>query len=701
MEPNSVSFRVYKFGPFELSVEAAELRKNGVRLKLQDQPFQILRTLLEHPGETVSREELRQQLWPEGTFVDFEHGLNTAIKKIRDVLSDDAETPRYIETIPRKGYRFIAPVGRDGAQPVQVDAPPLPPPRKWRVLATILAVCIGLLLTVTMLLWRRAASSPYVQIASTRQLTFDGDLARLSAIETDGRRLFYFKYANSHLYSIPVNGGEESSYPTKFVQPVILHISPDGSLLLVKELTGPLGRYANRIWLLPTNGGPARPLGDIEAEFAAWSPDGKTIAFAQHDALYVTDDWGATSHRLVSTPGVPWWIRWSPDGQRLRFTLIDSTSSVASIWEVPRSGRTPPVELKLSGHSNLCCGIWTRDGRRFLVREDRNKRSDYWVMDEGLSVLRFRKPFLLSAGGVEMVAATASPIANTLFVVGTQDGRRSFKFDATRHQLTPFPTGLSVQNLDFSTDGKWVLMSQIHSGESVLFRARSDGSEWQPLTDRGMQVLYGRFSPDGKQVAVMGKRPLQPWKIYLVAAEGGALHELKAPITNQADPNWMPDGQSILLGQPPRGFAEPDAPRAIYIHNLLTGLTSKVPGSEGWFSPRISPDGRSFLALSVDEHKLALYDFGEEKWRLLVDSKQDKLESPSWPRGGKSAYINVYGTEHYLAQIEIRKGTLQKVISYRDLSVSPYCWTFNVAPDASLLISCYHLNSNTYALQYE
>src|SRR5579864_5200384 len=124
MEPNSVSPRVYKFGPFELSVEAAELRKNGVRLKLQDQPFQILRTLLEYPGELVSREVLRQQLWPEGTFVDFEHGLNTAIKKIRDVLSDDAEIPRYIETVPRKGYRFIGPVNQDVVHAVPAESSP-------------------------------------------------------------------------------------------------------------------------------------------------------------------------------------------------------------------------------------------------------------------------------------------------------------------------------------------------------------------------------------------------------------------------------------------------------------------------------------------------------------------------------------------------------------------------------------------------
>src|SRR5262245_22856800 len=96
-----------RFDPFELDAPAGELRKNGVRLKLQEQPFQVLVTLLERPGEIVSREELRRRLWPSDTFVDFDHSLNTVVNRLRDCLSDVAERPRFIETVPRRGYRFI------------------------------------------------------------------------------------------------------------------------------------------------------------------------------------------------------------------------------------------------------------------------------------------------------------------------------------------------------------------------------------------------------------------------------------------------------------------------------------------------------------------------------------------------------------------------------------------------------------------
>src|SRR5271167_1487403 len=109
--------RKIRFDAFDVDMRSGEVRKHGIRLKLQDQPFQVLSLLLEHPGDVVTREELRQKLWPGDTFVDFDTGLNSAVKKLRDVLGDSADEPRYIETLPRRGYRFIAAV-ENGAAPV-------------------------------------------------------------------------------------------------------------------------------------------------------------------------------------------------------------------------------------------------------------------------------------------------------------------------------------------------------------------------------------------------------------------------------------------------------------------------------------------------------------------------------------------------------------------------------------------------------
>ena len=110
MRAAETAFRTKGFGIFEVDLRAAQLRKHGVRIKLQEQPFQILSLLLEHPGEVVTREELRGKLWPAHTFVDFDRSLNKAMTKLRAALGDSADSPRYVETIPRHGYRFLAPV---------------------------------------------------------------------------------------------------------------------------------------------------------------------------------------------------------------------------------------------------------------------------------------------------------------------------------------------------------------------------------------------------------------------------------------------------------------------------------------------------------------------------------------------------------------------------------------------------------------
>src|SRR5712671_5756906 len=99
-----------RFGVFELDLRAGELRKHGLRVRLQEQPFQVLAALLEHPGEVVTREEIQKKLWPADTFVDFDHGLNKTINKIREALGDSAESPRFVETVARRGYRFLADV---------------------------------------------------------------------------------------------------------------------------------------------------------------------------------------------------------------------------------------------------------------------------------------------------------------------------------------------------------------------------------------------------------------------------------------------------------------------------------------------------------------------------------------------------------------------------------------------------------------
>ena len=151
--PNS---QVVRFGIYEVDLRLGELRKNGIRVKLTGQPFQILAILLEHPSDLVTREQLQQRLWPSDTFVDFDRSLNTAINRVREALGDSAENPRFVETLPRRGYRFIAEVqspsnrltpGTLGERPrVEQAVAPHTGPRRWTWMLTSSALAVILLI---------------------------------------------------------------------------------------------------------------------------------------------------------------------------------------------------------------------------------------------------------------------------------------------------------------------------------------------------------------------------------------------------------------------------------------------------------------------------------------------------------------------------------------------------------------------------
>src|ERR1700727_2127098 len=156
--------RLIRFGAFEADVQTGELTKDGVKLKFGGQPFQVLAILLERPGDVVTRDELQKRLWPD-TFVDVDRNLNTSINKIRDVLGDSAENPRFIETLPRRGYRFIAPVERDTPTVEQpVETPPTIKLRIWKNPAYYgLAIIFGVMVAAALLiLWKSVARTPSV-----------------------------------------------------------------------------------------------------------------------------------------------------------------------------------------------------------------------------------------------------------------------------------------------------------------------------------------------------------------------------------------------------------------------------------------------------------------------------------------------------------------------------------------------------------
>jgi len=202
-----------RFGPFELDLRAGELRKDGHRIRLQEQPFQILRMLLESPGEVVSREEIRKRLWPDDTVVEFDHSINAAVKRLRDALRDSPERPRYIETLARRGYRFIGEVGTPerhrAAEPVIVIRKlpePVPPRTRWRgwrwVIVSAALTVIGFMIGAGAVYYRRGAQPLHLLTRLDLEIGGEdsprGERGTSAILSPDGTRLVYV--AQSRLF---------------------------------------------------------------------------------------------------------------------------------------------------------------------------------------------------------------------------------------------------------------------------------------------------------------------------------------------------------------------------------------------------------------------------------------------------------------------------------------------------------------------
>ena len=248
----------YRFSVFEADPQAGELRKNGVRLRIQDQPFQILLRLLERPGQIVTREELKATLWSSDTFVDFDNGLNMAVKRLREALADDAERPIFIETVPRKGYRFIVRVETVSPLSAHIAVSKGPPSRRLRL--RLVWTMLVIVLSSTLLVYLSSRPAPVPKVSNYVQLTHDGQMKSL--IGTDGARLYLgvpIAFAYKSITQVSISGGEPTPIPAPSPDMFALNVSPDGSTLLVSDAQD--STTGAPLWSLPILGGPPRRLG--------------------------------------------------------------------------------------------------------------------------------------------------------------------------------------------------------------------------------------------------------------------------------------------------------------------------------------------------------------------------------------------------------------------------------------------------------
>jgi Tol biopolymer transport system component/DNA-binding winged helix-turn-helix (wHTH) protein len=701
--------RLVRFGTFEVDLPAGEVRKGGVKLKLTGQPFQVLAILLERPGEVVTREEMQKRLWPD-TFVDVDHNLNTSINKIREVLGDSAESPRFVETLPRRGYRFIAPVhigagseskrqeGPQGVPPPHTEVAREPSLQRYWVLGLS---GVAIIVIAVLLYWIMRPLLP-PKVSGYTRITNDGRAKRfridaLPVIATDGSRLYVAEAANrgmrSTLHQASASGGETSPVPTPFEQNIELgDISPNRSALLLQTFVA--GESEMPLWILPLGGVPRR-VGDVSGRDATWSPDGLKIAYAKGHELFTCKADGTEIQKLVTARGQVRWPRWSPDGSVLRFTVGDP-GGLTTIEEVSAVGGRPRALLPgLKGIA--CCGNWTPDGEYYVFQSTSDSGTDIWALQERTGFFRKGngKPVQLTAGPMDFQSPVSSVDGKKLFVIGEQPRGELVRFESTSGQFVSHLGGISAEDLDVSKDDQWV--AYVSYPERVLWRSRVDGSQRLQLTSLPMQAWLPRWSPDGKRIAFSAVVPGDPDRIYVVAADGGRPAQLTARNHYETDPNWSPDQNSLMIGGEP--WFEGSV--AIHLFDLKTRQVSTLPGSEGLFSPHWSPDGRYVLAMTVDSRKLMLFDFSTHKWTELLNSP---ASFPNWSHDGSYIYFsNPYTAEFtvYRVRISDRKLELVTTLSRQRLGWSPVGKWMGLAGDDSPLVLRDTGSEEIYALDWD
>ena len=686
--------------------------------------------LLERPGELITREEIQQKLWPSEseTFVDFEHGLNTAVRKLRQALGDEAETPQYIETLPRRGYRFVGEITAEAIEPVPSEAAsaavaepehdettaklaesaatvsasaPAPTEKEasrkafsYRALLAILLV--GVLAAISAMLFRFVRNAPGgLVVTATRQLTYLGGVQ--GRILTDGRRIYFSTLTKDPLQYVSVNGGEATAIPSPVShQPWTLDLSRDGFYLLVKDRYGQRGGLEAPIWLVDVNSGAARKLGDIEAQDAAFAPDGKTIVVAKGHDLDLTDLQGSNPVKLAEAPGNVLYPRWSRDGQRLRFTVWNGWASDNTLWELSRDGAIHKLLAGWKKTSSVCCGEWTADGKYYLFG---GGGQTWWVRDR--SGLNNSEPALLTTIGTRVQSAAAGPLGETIYVNVEQGSFGPFKWDLKPgHTPSMLYQELKATSLEFSRDGQWIAYSHKTPTGYELWRARADGSEKLQLTTSFEVILMERFSPDGRTIAIMAYRGNAPWKNYWVSADGGALHEIFSPTPVQADPAWSPDSQTIMFGIPPEDLAggAPEVVRHLYLYDFRTGETTEVPGSDGLFSPRWSPDGRYVVALRSDYQGMSLLDTTGSKWRPLTAHQPSA--HPFWSPDSAWVYFGQIGNPG-LWRVHVPDGRVDALGPIPLPSTQNLCFSEGFAPDGAAIVLCADSRTDIFALDYK
>jgi Tol biopolymer transport system component/DNA-binding winged helix-turn-helix (wHTH) protein len=736
MESGTFTRRLYRFGLYEADVDGGAVTRQGVPVKLQEQPFRILVLLLEARGELISREELQKKLWPEGTYVEFEGSLNTALMKLRAALNDNPDNPIFIETVPRKGYRFIAPIengrsngslatgetfdllpllektvlaeNQESAEAATTHSPSVSQTlRQWSDLRVVRLSAAALSLFVVSLIFYGIRSRPEVRVTGIRQITHFGQIDPWGRLVTDGSRVYFVvrDVSGWNLMQTSVEGGDVQRTPTPFDNTRIFDLSPDHSQFLIGQLTH--RGEETPLWLWPVQGGAPQRLGDVMAEEAVWSPTGDSIAFVLGQSIMTSNAQGLNVSEISKFSSTPHSLVWSPDGKRFRFTQTDLEEGTDSMWEIGVDGkslRRVLPEGQRAPHEGS--GTWLAGGKYFAFSSGVDlhaslavdTQANLWLLKEerGIFSRKTGDPIELTRGPIAYDHPIATPQGSRIYFVGSHSEYQLLRIDQKTAEKTAMLAESGATDMDFSLDGQWVVYAARENG--TLWKSRIDGSSRVQLTSAAPGAFAPKWSPDQKQILftgfLLGKRP----RLYVVSAQGGAPKSV-LPADNKwatVSGDWSSDGRQIVVDVLETGSGKESTIRILDLDN---GSLTPVPGSEGLVEPRWSADGRYIAARNPRKKQIVLFDVRNKTWSVLAEANFPV--ALRWSPGGDALYYqDTDEIEQSVFRVPMANRESERVTRFGDLIASgaKRCIFAGLSPDGSVYVTVDHGDTDIYAL---
>lgn len=554
------------------------------------------------------------------------------------------------------------------------------------------------------------ASGAYSLRSLTRTRQFrPTDLVQLTSTETIKVGLvanhdhIYFSQIQDGKYvlaEMPFNGGPIRTIPTSLPNPIPEAISPDGKHLLVASMRG--AEQEHELWMVNLDGTSSKRISNTLCRSAAWSPDGKSIAFSRGQSIFLTSINGTNVQELQRFAYIPRDLSWTKNGQQLQFVLEDPGNSQTSLWLMSLDGHDKSKISALTSLSQMtsdCC-------KEIQDISDVDSNGDFLLWDR--HSIWFLKWIWRPWGrridplkiGTELPGTSGavfdSKSRKLVFLAAVNNQSELIRFNSKDGDYKPFLPGQSVRDIAFSHDEKKICY--LSAEQDALWISNPDGSGREHVNLPQYQFELPRWSPDGSSIALMAKIPDRSWRILIVTLSTGKVKEASKGDDPQGAPTWSPDGKWISYGN-----VECEATRTCAIHRLsvATGEEQMILGSEGLSTARWSPNGRFIAALNVERRLVMLYDLEKEHWYKLADDVSGN--DLGWASDSRYLYASLpLSTPPGILRIDISNGKVNRAADLAPMELLPGridTW-FTLAPDNSLILNRWLFTSEIFSQQY-